>query len=299
MSVFIKQEHTIGGFKDSDSWVILSPIERSIKQKIESIGTSLKYWDIEIYRGILTGYNEAFIISGEQRTKILNNCTSADERKRTEELIRPILRGRDIKRYSYHWANLWLIWIPWHFPLHLDNTIQGASEKAEKEFKKHYTAVYNHLIKFKAQLSARNKAETGIRYEWYALQRWGANYWEDFSKPKILYQELTQGSSFFYDDSCNFLVSNTGYLITGQHLDYLIKLLNSKLIEVVYSKFYATKIGSGIRWLSQNIKQLPLPIYNASYVTKITSATTDEEVEFELYRILHLSEEEIQYFKEA
>ena len=282
MSVFIKQEHTIGGFKDSDSWVILSPIERSIKQKIESIGTSLKYWDIEIYRGILTGYNEAFIISGEQRTKILNNCTSADERKRTEELIRPILRGRDIKRYSYNWADLWLI-----------NTHNGIKGKLPRIDINLYPAIKAHLDIMWDKISDRkDQGDTP-----YNLRN--CAYLEDFSKPKILYQELTQGSSFFYDDSCNFLVSNTGYLITGQHLDYLIKLLNSKLIEVVYSKFYATKIGSGIRWLSQNIKQLPLPIYNASYVTKITSATTDEEVEFELYRILHLSEEEIQYFKEA
>jgi len=89
--------------------VVLSPIEQSIKQKIESIGTPLKDWDIKIYRGVLTGCNEAFIISGDKRKEILNNCKSAEERKRTDELIRPILRGRDIKRYGYDWANLWLI----------------------------------------------------------------------------------------------------------------------------------------------------------------------------------------------
>ena len=188
----MQQTGTECEFSNSDSWVILSPIEQSIKRKIESVGTPLKDWDINIYRGVLTGYNEAFIISTEKRDEILANCQSDDERKRTEELIRPILRGRDIKRYGYNWANLWLIYIPWHFPYQFDESIKGASEKAEEAFKEQYSAVYNHMLQYKEPLSKRNKAETGIRYEWYAMQRWGAKYWEDFSKPKIMYPNMTK-----------------------------------------------------------------------------------------------------------
>ena len=109
MSDFVQQQHTICNFSNEGSWVILSPIEQSIKQKIESVGTPLKDWDIKIYRGVLTGYNDAFIISTEKRDEILANCQTEDERLRTAELIRPILRGRDIKRYGYDWANLWII----------------------------------------------------------------------------------------------------------------------------------------------------------------------------------------------
>ena len=109
MSDFIQQQGVECEFSSSDSWVILSPIEQSIKRKIEAIGTPLKDWDINIYRGVLTGYNEAFIISTEKRNEILANCQSEEERQRTAELIRPILRGRDIKRYGYNWDNLWLI----------------------------------------------------------------------------------------------------------------------------------------------------------------------------------------------
>ena len=173
-SDFVRQQSYVSKFESSNSWVILSPIEQSIKTKIENAGIPLKDWDINIYRGVLTGFNDAFIISGEKRQEILNNCTSDDERKRTDELIRPILRGRDIKRYGYNWADKWLIFIPWHFPLQFDQTIQGASEKAELEFKKQYPVVYSHLLQYKKELSARNKAETGVRYEWYAMQRWGA-----------------------------------------------------------------------------------------------------------------------------
>ena len=109
LSDFVKQNHSVNYFNTSDSWVILSPIEQSIKQKIESVGTPLKDWDIQINYGIKTGFNEAFIISTEKREEILASCKTADEKKRTAEIIRPILRGRDIKKYSYDWAGLWLI----------------------------------------------------------------------------------------------------------------------------------------------------------------------------------------------
>ena len=109
MSDFVQQQNSVCDFGSSDSWVVLSPIEQSIKKKIEAVGTPLKDWDINIYRGVLTGCNEAFIINTAKRNEILANCQTDDERTRTAELIRPILRGRDIKRYAYEWAELWLI----------------------------------------------------------------------------------------------------------------------------------------------------------------------------------------------
>ena len=89
MSVFVQQSGTECEFSSSDLWVILSPIEQSIKRKIEAVGTPLKDWDIQINYGIKTGYNEAFIIDTAKRDEILANCHSEDERERTAELIRP------------------------------------------------------------------------------------------------------------------------------------------------------------------------------------------------------------------
>ena len=120
----MQQQHSINSFSSSDSWVILSEIEQSIKRKIEAVGTPLKDWDIQIYRGVLTGYNEAFIISTEKRNEILANCQSEQERAKTEELIRPILRGRDIKRYGYDWAGLWLI--------NTHNGVKGVMPRIDK-----------------------------------------------------------------------------------------------------------------------------------------------------------------------
>lgn len=182
MSDFMRHNASSVSFNTSESWVILSSIEQSIKRKIEAVGVPLKDWDIQINYGIKTGFNDAFIITTEKRDEILAACVDEDERERTDALIRPILRGRDIKRYGYEWADLWLIYIPWHFPYQFDESIQGASEKAEIAFKEQYPAVYSHMLQYKEPLSKRNKAETGIRYEWYALQRWGAKYWEKLIK---------------------------------------------------------------------------------------------------------------------
>ena len=233
LSDFVQQQNSICDFNSSDSWVILSPIEQSIKRKIEAVGTPLKDWDIQINYGIKTGFNEAFIISTEKRNEILANCKDADERQRTAELIRPILRGRDIKRYGYDWANLWLIYIPWHFPYQFDESIQGASEKAEKAFKEQYSAVYSHMLQYKEPLSKRNKAETGIRYEWYAMQRWGSKYWEDFSKPKIMYPNMTKYIPFYFDEK-GFYQNDKSFMITGANVAYLTAFLNSSLFKFCF-----------------------------------------------------------------
>ena len=129
MSDYVQSMRIETRFPSNESWVILSSIEQSIKNRIEAVGTPLREWDINIYRGVLTGYNEAFIIDRAKREEILANCKTEDERKRTSEIIRPILRGRDIKRYSYDWADLWLIYIPWHFPLHEDDSILSIARR--------------------------------------------------------------------------------------------------------------------------------------------------------------------------
>ena len=208
--------------------MILSDIEQRIKAKIEAIGTPLKDWDISINYGIKTGFNDAFIIDGKKRAELI-----AQDPK-SEEIIRPILRGRDIKRYGYEFADLYLLFIPWHFPFHLlKPEIKGASQEAEEVFKNQYPAIYNHLLQYKTELSNRNKSETGIRYEWYALQRWGANYWEDFSKQKIMYPNMTKFMPFLLDSN-GFFINDKGFIITGNNLSYLIAFFNSNIFKICY-----------------------------------------------------------------
>ena len=250
---YFRQNSTKTKFINKESWVVLSEIEQRIKAKVEAVGTPLKDWDINIYRGILTGYNEAFIIDGKKKDELI-----AKDPK-SAEIIRPILRGRDIKKYSYDFADLWLIYIPWHFPLHLDTNIKGASQEAENQFRIQYPAIYNHLLKYKTELSNRNKAETGVRYEWYALQRWGANYWEDFYKQKIVWKIIGNQLAFSIDKE-NFIVNNACYILTGQDLEYLVVFLNSKIIKWYSDLTNMNKTGVGdVQLGAQNIVLFPIP----------------------------------------
>jgi hypothetical protein len=221
-----------------DSWVILSPIEQRIKAKIEAVGTPLKDWDIQINYGIKTGCNEAFIISEEKRKELI------EQDPKSADIIRPILRGRDIKRYGYEFADLYLLFIPWHFPLHNDTSISGVSEKAEQAFQQQYPAIYNHLLQYKKELSERNKAETGVRYEWYALQRWGANYWEDFYRPKIIYPNMTKFLPFYYDEK-GFFQNDKSFMIVGKNICFLTAFLNSSLFKFCFINNFPSLGESG------------------------------------------------------
>lgn len=216
----MQQSGTECEFSNSDSWVILSSIEQSIKRKIEAVGTPLKDWDINIYRGVLTGYNEAFIISTEKREEILANCQSDDERERTAELIRPILRGRDIKRYGYNWAGLYLI-----------ATFPSRHYDIEQ-----YPAVKKYLLSFGIERLEQTdkvhnvngekiKARKKTNNKWFETQD-SISYWEDFSKPKIIYPNMTKYMPFVYDEA-NFLTNQKCFIITGQNMAYLNAFLNS------------------------------------------------------------------------
>ena len=265
MSDYIEQNKLSVSYKPDESWTILSPIEQSIKTKIEAVGTPLKDWDISINYGIKTGFNEAFIISGEKRQELLDNCQSEDERERTAQLIRPILRGRDIKRYSYEFANLYLICT---FPAKQHNIDD-------------FPAVRNYLLTFGKRKLAQsgeknidgiqgNNARKKTNNKWFETQD-SIAYWDDFNKPKIVYQELTQGSRFALDENGEFILNNSGYLIVGENLRNLLTFLNSPAVEFAYKSFYSTNLGeSGVRWLYNNIINLPIP--------KGIEATTEDDV---------------------
>ncbi|WP_300757175.1 TaqI-like C-terminal specificity domain-containing protein [uncultured Brachyspira sp.] len=298
----VEKECFIYPKKDNSSWIILNEDENSILNKISKY-KSLKDYGIEINRGITTGFNDAFIIDEETKDRLIK------EDKKSAEVIKPLLRGRDIKRYCYDYNNLYLLFIPWHFPLNKDNTIIGASLKAEEEFKNNYKAIYNHLLNFKEQLQKRNKAETGIRYEWYALQRCAASYYEDFEKDKIIYQEICQEASYALDE-CKSFIGNTGYIMTSKkyNLKVLLSLLNSKLYWWFFKNNNVILGDSAIRMLGMYIEVLPIievdekiekdiiQLVDKIIIAKKENKDTSEiegEVDKIVYSLYGLSEEEI------
>ncbi len=231
----------------------------SLKAKIERIGTPLKEWQgLNINYGIKTGYNEAFIISTEKRNEILENCKDEAEKERTAKLIRKMLRGRDIKRYSYEWAGLWVIFIPWHFP-----NVEKPKTMLENEqdLKEQYPSLYKHLLSHKERLSKRNKEETGIRYEWYCLQRWGANYYQEFEKEKIVWASVGHIEHSFIPK--DMLLQDTNYFFSTSNR-YLLGILNSKPI-TYYLADIQTPLGNtgAFRNYKYNIEKLPIPKINS------------------------------------
>ena len=243
LSDFVQQQHTICTFSDEESWVILSSIEQSIKQKIESVGTPLKDWDIKIYRGVLTGYNDAFIISTDKREEILANCQTEDERLRTAELIRPILRGRDIKRYGYNWADLWLIatfpsrhYDIEEFPAVKAHLLSFGKERLEQTGKK-------YLINGE-EIKARKKTSN----KWFETQD-SISYWDDFSQPKIVYPNMTKYLPFVYDDK-QHLTNQKCFIITGENVAFLTAFFNSSLFKFCFRDAFP-ELQGGTRELSK------------------------------------------------
>ena len=252
-------KRTILQEKLSDSaWTLAEDRVLAIKEKIEKIGTPLKEWDVKIYRGVLTGFNEAFIIDTETRNKILANCKTEEERKRTEEIIKPVLRGRDIEKWRYNWAGLWLIYIPWHFPLHNNPNISGASKEAEERLKQLYPSLYEHLLKYKEKLLNRNKEETGIRYEWYALQRWAADYYPEFEKEKIVWQRVTQQFSFCIVPKGVYVLDSMAFMV-GNNLRFLIGVLNSRLIDYYIKTYVHQYADKGFLLSNQYVERILIP----------------------------------------
>ncbi|WP_231210165.1 class I SAM-dependent DNA methyltransferase [Helicobacter pylori] len=300
----------------TESFIFANATLLDLRDKIESVGTPLKDWDIQINYGIKTGANEAFIIPTEKRDEILNACKTQEERDRTETLIKPILRGKDIKRYSYEWAHLWVIFIPWHFP----NTNNPKNmEENEQDFSIHYPIIYDHLLSHKDKLLKRNKDETGKRYEWYCLQRWAANYYQEFEKEKIVYGEIVQEPRFYLDNGeCElgyFYAEATSFILTGEHLRYLLGMLHSKLITFAFKTFYAGGgLGeSGYRYKKAFIERLPIPQITEKnqeladkiivLVNKILQAKEkdpkantqklEKEIDALVYQLYHLTDKEI------
>ena len=274
LSDFVRQQDTICDFSTSDSWVILSPIEQSIKRKIEAVGTPLKDWDIQINYGIKTGCNEAFIIDTAKRNEILDNCQTEEERKRTEELIRPILRGRDIKRYGYEWAELWLI-----------ATFPSRHYNIED-----YPAVKQYLLSFGIERleqtgkvhnvnGERIKSRKKTNNKWFETQD-SISYWEDFSKPKIIYPDICTFLSFELDTSC-FYLSNTAYfLITEkeEYLKYFLRVLNSSVMDWYYRTLSVQLGEKAVRMFSIYVLNIPIPPISDEPIEEILKLSKEEKL---------------------
>ncbi len=285
MSDFVQQQSVECRFESFDSWVILSPIEQSIKRKIESVGTPLKDWDIQINYGIKTGFNDAFIISTEKRNEILDNCSSEEERTKTAELIRPILRGRDIKRYGYDWANLWII--------NTHNGIKGVKPRIDIN---EYPAVKAHLDQYWDKISKRaDKGDTP-----YNLRN--CAYLDDFFKPKVMWKIIGCNINFSFNDG-TMICNNAVNIMTGQRNQLLqfLGLMNCKLFDWYLKLTTEAEVqGGGIQLyvttLEKTLVKLDFPMYLSEVINqRVNGIATDTDVDNIIFEAYKLTQEEIDY----
>jgi type II restriction/modification system DNA methylase subunit YeeA len=290
-----------------DAWFIGSSAEQKLKEKIERIGKPLKDWDVNIYYGIKTGLNEAFIITTEKRNEILANCKDEEERRRTEAIIKPILRGRDIKRYTYEWAGLWVIATFPALRLNIDD----------------YPTLKKYLLD---KFDIRQLEQSGKKYpelgfdarkktgnKWFETQDQIA-YYHEFEKEKVVYSEIVRKPQFYYDRD-NFYVEATSFLMTGKNSKYVCGLLNSKPITYFFKQWYAGGgLGEeGYRYKKAFLENLPLPPITSAnlpiveqiealvdniLLAKQSNPQTDtsileREIDQLVYKLYELTEEEI------
>ncbi|GAA8870824.1 class I SAM-dependent DNA methyltransferase [Helicobacter pylori] len=288
----------------TESFIFANTSLLDLRDKMEGIGTPLKDWDIQINYGIKTGANEAFIITTEKRDAILNACKTQEERERTEALIKPILRGKDIKRYSYEWAGEWVI-----------NTHNGYTSALKSKIPpidiEKYPAIKAHLDSHFDTIATRSdQGDTP-----YHLRN--CAYLEDFEKEKIVWAEMTDEPKFIYDNK-GFLTNQTCYFIARDD-KYLFAILNSKVI-YFFMRQMASNLGEGaFRWIKQFIKRLPIPQItpkNQELARKITACAKaileakekdpkantqrlEKEIDALVYQLYNLTDEEIKIIEEG
>ncbi|MGL2717876.1 class I SAM-dependent DNA methyltransferase [Helicobacter pylori] len=238
----------------TESFIFADTTLLDLRDKIEQSGTPLKDWGIQINYGIKTGCNEAFIIPTEKRDEILKNCDDVQkdergmsERERTKELIKPILRGKDIKRYRYEWAGEWVISTHNGYTSSLKSKIPPIDIEKYPTIKAHLDSHYDAIT------TRSDQGDTP-----YHLRN--CAYLEDFEKEKIVYPCIMAKEPCFVYEEKGFYAPAPANIITGDKIEikYLTALLNSKCIYFAMRKFY---MGGGIEGelKTNNLEKIPIP----------------------------------------
>lgn len=248
MSDYIERNAVFTHFEVGESWAILSPIEQSIKRKIEAVGKPLKDWDVRINYGIKTGFNDAFIINGQKKDELI-----AKDPK-SAEIIRPILRGRDIKRYGYNFGALWII-----------ATFPSRNYDIDK-----YPAVKEHLLSFGMERLEQTgktyiingkkvKARKKTNNKWFETQD-SIGYWEDFNKQKIAWGNLCLEPQFALIEEGFFISAPAPLIVPGN--EYLLTILNSKLADFYLRTQGVSRNGGYFEYKPMFIEKIPIVANN-------------------------------------
>jgi len=285
---YVDDHHIISQFENDESWVIMSDLVRNIKRKVEEQGTPLEDWDVEIYRGILTGNNKAFVISDDVRNIILDNCQDDEEKERTDKLIRPILRGKDINKYGCHCCKWLIALLPSrhydieHYPAVKNFLLSFAKDdllRANLNW-----IVEDYLSEFCLKKLSQNgqfveiegkritigrkqeKARKRTANKWFETQD-SIAYWEQFSLPKIMYPNMTKFMPFYYDEK-GFYSNDKSFIMSGEHISYLVAFLNSSLFKFCFIDNFPPLFGG-----SRELRKI---FFDKIPVLEVDDATDEE-----------------------
>ena len=220
-------------------WTMMSPVERSAVNKMKAVGTPLKEWNITINLGIKTGYNKAFIIDNKTKDRLVS------EDAKSNEIIKPALRGQNIERYRTAPSGLWLI-----------NTHNGFYGVAPIDVE-NYPPIKDHLDQFYSNLEKRgDQGKTP-----YNLR--DCAYYQDFAKEKLIWIDLVNRGRFTYDNSGAFCL-NSAYMLSGHSIRYLCALLNSTFVTWFMNQTALTSGMGATRWFKSYVEAIPIPRISAA-----------------------------------
>lgn len=231
-----------------DGWQLSTPEARALMDKLKAAGTPLgDYVQGRMYRGILTGLNEAFIIDEAKRVELI----AADPK--CAEVIKPWLRGRDVKRWQVEWAGLYVIALQNSGDASANNAWGKARTENETRriFQDTYPAIYAHMMAYEERL--RPRTDQG---KWFWELR-ACAYYSEFEKPKIVYPDIAENMRFALDER-GFYFGNTAYMIPA-HDFALLGILNSNVVLVFYSHISSQIRGGYCRFFTQYLEQVPIP----------------------------------------
>ncbi|TAE25416.1 MAG: hypothetical protein EAZ91_19100 [Cytophagales bacterium] len=223
----------------AEGWSVGDEQANTLKKKIEGNGKKLGEWEVEINRGILTGYNQAFIIDGKTRKRL------TEEDVNNHNVIKPSLRGRDLTRYFYNNSDSWMIVS--HNGLREENLLRV-------DIPKDYPSLYSFFKSNEFQPAIQNRYDKGNH--WTNLRN--CAYLKDFDKPKIIWGELADKAKFTYDDAGTYF-NDTIFMMIGDSLKYLLAVLNSKAAQWYFEQITTTSGMGTNRWKKYKIEQLPVP----------------------------------------
>ena len=228
-------------------WQLEPPRQRLLLERLRKAGQPLgEYCKGRFYYGIKTGLNEAFVIPRKHRDELV------EEDPKLKEIIKPFLRGRDVKRWNVESQDLWLI------KIESSENVQHAwsglpADRAEKKFAKLHPALYAWFTAEERRQQLVDRTDQG-HYFWELRS---CAYWDLFSAPKIVYPDIYLHQSMAWDESAAYC-ANTAYFIPNAE-KWLTALLNSAVIEWFYDQISTRMQGGYLRAFTDKMQTLPIP----------------------------------------